>query len=259
MQAIQLPVDEVHMDPANVRKHNEKNLEAIMASLKRFGQQKPIVVNSDNIVIAGNGTLEAATALGWSEIAAVKTNLGGSEATAYAIADNRTAELAEWDVDALIQQVNAIELEDPALAGSVGFTKDELNGLVGDILKEADGDDENIYTHKVEIPIYEPSGEPVALSDMYDSAKAVRLKDEIRKSNLPKDIQGFLEAAAERHTVFNFTKIADYYARAPAEVQKLMEDSALVIIDFNKAIEDGFVRMTEAMREQVRKEQANAG
>ena len=254
MQTLTLPIKEVYRDPANTRKHNERNLESIVASLKRFGQQKPIVINNENIVIAGNGTLEAAVALGWPDIEAVKTGLKGSEATAYAIADNRTAELAEWDVDALIRQVNAIELEDPSLLGSVGFSRDELDGLVGDILE--DGGD-NLYSQKVEIPIYEPTGDKVELSDMYDSDKTIKLMNSINESSIHEGLKVFLRAAAERHTVFNFSKIADYYASASPEEQSLMEDSALVIIDYDKAIQDGYVKMTDVMREQVKKERAN--
>ena len=139
MEAVNVPLDEIFLDPANVRRHSEKNLEAIMASLKRFGQQKPIVVNSENIVIAGNGTLEAAKALGWSKIAAVKTTLGGTEATAYAIADNRTAELAEWDTESLVKQLSALDLEDSALVEAAGFSSDELASLVDDVVGMKDG------------------------------------------------------------------------------------------------------------------------
>jgi len=116
-------------DPANVRKHGERNLDAIKASLARFGQQKPIVVDADGIVRAGNGTLMAAKALGWDEIEIVRTNLRGSEATAYAIADNRTAELAEWDEGALAEQLAALQIDDEALAAATGFDASEIERM----------------------------------------------------------------------------------------------------------------------------------
>src|SRR5438874_8509523 len=94
-----LPISSLHLDPANARRHPARNLDAIKASLARFGQQKPIVVDAAGICRAGNGTLAAARALGWATIRAVRTPLAGAEAAAYAIADNRTAELAEWDTD----------------------------------------------------------------------------------------------------------------------------------------------------------------
>jgi ParB-like chromosome segregation protein Spo0J len=130
MKTERIPIDSVQFDPANVRKHGEKNLATIKASLARFGQQKPIVVDANGVVRAGNGTLAAAKALGWKEIAVVRSTLAGSEATAYAIADNRTAELAEWDEDALAQTLAALQIEDEDLAISTGFDAKEIDALL---------------------------------------------------------------------------------------------------------------------------------
>jgi len=80
-------IDSLSLDPANARLHSPRNLEAIKSSLRRFGQQKPIVVGANNVVRAGNGTLQAAKALGWKEIKIVRTKLVDSEASAFAIAD----------------------------------------------------------------------------------------------------------------------------------------------------------------------------
>ena len=120
-----LPISSLSPDPANARRHGERNLEQITASLRRFGQQKPIVVDATNVVRAGNGTLAAARALGWATIAAVRSELAGVELTAYAIADNRSAELAEWDAEVL-----SAALADPAV-GDVGFTAAEWDALAG--------------------------------------------------------------------------------------------------------------------------------
>jgi len=94
-------------DPSNARKHDTKNLDAIAGSLKLFGQRKPIVVTPDNFVVAGNGTLEAAKKLGWTEIVVARTPRGWTwdQIKAFALADNRTAELAEWDPEILKQQM----------------------------------------------------------------------------------------------------------------------------------------------------------
>lgn len=103
------------LDPSNARKHPEKNLEAIKGSLKKFGQQKPIVVGADNVVIAGNGTLEAARALGWKEISVVRSALKGSDATAFALADNKTQDLSVWDDDALNALLKSLKAQDYAV------------------------------------------------------------------------------------------------------------------------------------------------
>jgi len=109
-------------DPANVRKHSQRNLDAIAASLRKFGQQKPLVVDKNNIVLAGNGTLAAAKSIGWNEIKIVRTDLTGVGATAFGIADNRTAELAEWD-EKLGEMLKALKADDVHLP-DIGF--DEL-------------------------------------------------------------------------------------------------------------------------------------
>ena len=102
-------IDELKNDPANARKHSPRNLKAIRDSLDVFGQQKPIVVDSRGVVIAGNGTLEAARELGWDDIAVAVTDLDPAHAQAFGIADNRTAELAEWDTDVLGQLLEGMD------------------------------------------------------------------------------------------------------------------------------------------------------
>jgi site-specific DNA-methyltransferase (adenine-specific) len=94
-------------DPVNARKHDGKNLKAIENSLLKFGQRKPICVTPDSIVVAGNGTLEAAKSLGWTEIVIARTPVGWSweQIRAFALADNRTAELAQWDDKVLADQL----------------------------------------------------------------------------------------------------------------------------------------------------------
>ena len=102
-------IAELKNDPANARKHSPRNLKAIRDSLDVFGQQKPIVVDSRGVVIAGNGTLEAARELGWDEIDVAVTDLDPAHAQAFGIADNRTAELAEWDTDVLGQLLEGMD------------------------------------------------------------------------------------------------------------------------------------------------------
>lgn len=126
MEVISTPIADLKMDPANVRKHGPRNIETIVASLQKFGQQKPIVIDKNGVVVAGNGTLAAARQLGWTSIDAVRTGLQGSMATAFAIADNRTAELAEWDTDALAQTLAALQIEDEELARMTGFNDDQI-------------------------------------------------------------------------------------------------------------------------------------
>ena len=128
MNVIKLPISQLSFDPINARKHNEKNLKAIVGSLRKFGLQKPIVIDKNNIVIAGNGTLAAAKELGWTEIDCVRTDLTKTEAIAFALADNKTAELAEWDDEVLSKTLDAL-LNEGFEVEDIGFDIDDVPGL----------------------------------------------------------------------------------------------------------------------------------
>jgi DNA modification methylase len=108
--------EELVLDPRNARRHPEANLEAIKASLRVYGQRKPIVVNRlSGAIEAGNGTWQAARSLGWSHVAVVYVNDDPMTAAGFSIADNRTAELAEWDREVLEALVAEIKTSDPVL------------------------------------------------------------------------------------------------------------------------------------------------
>lgn len=121
-------------DPANLRLHDERGIAAIAASLKRFGQQKPIVVDASNVVIAGHGVLEAAKLLGWSKIRVVKSDLTGAERIAYGIADNRLAELSEWDDDGLRRVLGGLGSD---LSDIAGFSTLDLQQLMAEAESDA--------------------------------------------------------------------------------------------------------------------------
>ena len=122
-----MALSQIQSDPRNVNMHDDRSITVIGESLQRFGQQKPIVVDGIGVVIAGNGTLEAARRLGWTEIDVCRTQLTGPEARAFAIADNRTAQLANWNEVMLAQQLDELGA-DPA--GELGFDADELAELM---------------------------------------------------------------------------------------------------------------------------------
>jgi DNA modification methylase len=129
-----VPIDSVHPDPANVRLHDERNLEAIQGSLARFGQQKPIVVDRAGVIRAGNGTYVAARALGWTEIQVVETDLEGVEAVAYAIADNRSSDLSTFHGPTLAKLLQELQAEDKL--DGVGYSNEELEALLDGLVNE---------------------------------------------------------------------------------------------------------------------------
>ena len=111
--------------------------------------------------------------------------------------------------------------------------------------------DDDTYTKKINAPNYEPTEEKAPeINALYDDTRTLELLAEINASDLPENEKEFLRLASYRHTVFNYKNIAEYYAHAPKGLQELMENSALVIIDFKKAIELGFVKLTQDISDQ---------
>ena len=115
------------------------------------------------------------------------------------------------------------------------------------------------YSSKIKAPIYTPSAEKPSIFKLYDNTKTKELVENILKSNVSKEEKDFLIEAARRHIVFDYRLIADYYANSDKEMQELMEQSALVIIDFNKAIEYGYAELSEEIADQYLKDTENAG
>lgn len=141
LQPLLVDIGTLSNDANNARQHNARSITAVSSSLVRFGQRKPIVVRR-GVVIAGNGTLQAAIKAEWTQIAVVSgDDLTDEQAAAYAIADNRTAELSEWDFEALSTTLSALPAE---LLTEVGFADFELaplliaNFAAGDPSQEVD-------------------------------------------------------------------------------------------------------------------------
>lgn len=116
-------IERLMRDPDNARKHTKRDLGVTANSLRRFGQTMPILYRpDDHQLIAGNGRHEAASnLLDWKYIAAVPFNGTRSQARAYGLADNRTAELSEWDQEKLSELI--AEFGDPA------NLEEEMNGF----------------------------------------------------------------------------------------------------------------------------------
>lgn len=97
------------------------------------------------------------------------------------------------------------------------------------------------YSRSISIPQYEIKGDKPFIEELYINKKVVDLLQHIENSSVTAEEKKFLRIAAYRHYIFNYDKIAEYYAQASKEMQKLMEESALIIIDINDAIMNGYV------------------
>lgn len=211
---------------ANNPRLNDGAVEAVANSIREFGFKVPIVVDAQNVVIAGHTRLKAAKKLKLKEVPViVADDLSEDKVKAFRLADNKTGGLAEWDLDKLDQELEDILMD----MEQFGFE---------DIKSDLD----NEYTDRTGVIQYEPTGEAVSLEDLTVEDKTAELREKIETSNVSEADKDFLRKAADRHRAFDYHKIAEYYAQADPEMQRLMEDSALVIIDVDDAIAKGYAR-----------------
>ena len=124
-----------------------------------------------------------------------------------------------------------------------------------EVKKNPMGDDTK-YSRAIRVPQYEPKNEKPVLESVYDLTKYSKLIAKINKSGVTEEEKKFLKYAATRHIVFTYSKIADYYAHASAEMQDLMEESALVILDIDDAIANGYIQLSDKMRQLIDEEKA---
>lgn len=221
-------------NPENPRTIKTKNFELLKNKIADFPQmmaKRPIVFDSSNsyMILGGNRRFDAVEALlkeGKIEIKneyfADAKDWTPEQKRKFIVIDNISD--GEWDYEKLATQYEASELEEWGLP-----------------VNWAD----QFYTRNVTSPVYEPGENKPDLKELVDREKAEKLIEQIESSKLPDEVKEFLKLAAGRHYVFNYAKIADYYAHADKETQELMENSALVIIDYNKAMDLGFIRLTQ--------------
>ena len=123
-------IDSLKFDPKNARKHDNKNIDAIKGSLTKFGQQKPIVIDKNNVIVAGNGTVMAAKDLGWEHVNVVISELDSTHLKAYALADNKSSELAVWDDTILKETLASLSLLDFNIE-DIGFELSDMDFEIG--------------------------------------------------------------------------------------------------------------------------------
>lgn len=120
-------------DPNNVNVHDERNLEAITASIKRFGQVKRLVARkSDRVVFAGNGVTEVLRRLGRPKAHIQWVEGTDDECRAFAVADNRTNRLSRFDDARLAELLQDLHGNDPGLRSAAGYNDEELARLLRD-------------------------------------------------------------------------------------------------------------------------------
>ncbi|MCD8093934.1 MAG: ParB N-terminal domain-containing protein [Bacteroides sp.] len=235
MGLIYRKIEDLHKYPDNPRTITQKEMEKLKASITNnpdYFEARPLILSdrtSELVIIAGNQRYDASIEIGLTQVPTfLIPNLTEEREKEIAIRDNVNNGqwdqelLKTWDMDSLINWGLDIDFD------FAPFTNDENSK----------------YTKKIEAPVYEPKCDICpSIDSPYRMHKYNDLVDEIDKLDISPEIKSFLKIAATRHIVFDYGEIAEYYAHASKEVQELMEHSALVIIDFDKAIENGFTRL----------------
>lgn len=185
---------------------------------------------------------------GWSEAQKKAANLRGNVGA------------GEWDWEVFANAWTTEEMVDGWVTDERATEWGRDAACFGDMqsAEEVENEIDDNYSRKIEAPIYTPKGEKPQITELYDDKRAEELIAEINSADIPGDIKEFLIIAARRHTVLNFKKIAEFYSHADEKIQTLMENSALVIIDFDRAIELGYVKLSEEIAMQYSKDYPDA-
>lgn len=241
-----VPLSDIAMYDKNPR-INEPAIDKVAKSIRDYGFLVPIVVDKDGIILAGHTRYKASQKLGLKEVPIIRANsLSEIKGREFRLVDNRTSEFAQWDSDLLKEELDAIANDDL----SEFFEFDELTQSLLDDEAPTSITDDDTYTQKVELPIYTPNtSTEVDESMLVNTEYFDKLMKEIDDAKISEKAKDFLRLSAYRHLRFDYTAIADYYAKADKTVQDLMERSGLVIIDYNKALEYGFVEFSNSLKE----------
>lgn len=232
-EIIQKDITEVIPYDKNPRK-NDKAVDKVANSIRAFGFQSPIIIDEQNVIICGDTRLKAAKKLGLKKVpCVVASGLSDAEIRAYRIADNKVGELAEWDKTLLGEELNMCDID------MVQFGFDA----------NIDGLDSGKYSQIGDLIQYEPKTECPSVNDLIDESKQKELINNIANATVSREVKDFLVKAATRHYQFNYSKVAEFYAHQTKDIQELMEQSGLVIIDFNDAIKNGFVELVESLKQ----------
>lgn len=227
-------IEELSPYKRNAKKHTERQIKNIAKSIDKFGFVQPLVVDCDGTIVIGHGRYEAAKRLKMPAVPCVCVDdLTDAQVRELRILDNRLNE-SPWDVGNLLSDINELDFSD----FDINFTN--ILGRLGE-------NGESKYTFADDIPQYHITGADPSLHEMVDTEKYDELMAGIgaavEAGQISEEDENLLRWAATRHIKFRYGNIAEHYAHADRAMQELMERSALVIIDIDDAIKNGFTRL----------------
>lgn len=233
-QVEMVPLAELRPYDGNAKRHTNEQVDAVEASIREFGFRAPILAwhneDGDAEIVAGHARAKAAQNLGMGEVPVIFVDdLSDAQRRALTLVDNQTTMMTGWDDSQLDYELDI--LSDDFDMSDFGFDLDQ-------------GEDD-IYTGKTEGLIYEPADEKPEAFEMYDLSETQSLQRELNKLNIGIELKEMLEAAAYRFAVFDYSKIADYYANSTDQEKKAIELLEMVIVDRGGKIEKAATKFVD--------------
>jgi hypothetical protein len=248
-----VPASDLRPNPKNWRTHPKAQQDALRGVLSEIGLADACLARElpDGSLMLIDGHLRAET-LGDGAVPVLVLDVNEAEADKILATLDPLAAMAGSDAAKFDELLRNVDTGSEALQQLLAATADQA-GLYDtlsdqtDDEQDSDESSENPYTDKVEVPPYAKIGDKPQLSQCYNDEYCLKLLKAIDAADLPESDKNFLRSAAYRHVVFNFQEIANYYAHSESSAQQLMEDSALVIVDFDAAIKNGWTRLGQAL------------
>lgn len=239
MQIIEIDINDIKQYKNNAKIHTKKQIEQIVKSIERYGNNDPIAIDENNTIIEGHGRYLALKKLGYTEVPVIRLeHLTEEQKREYILVHNKLTMNTDFDLETLKSELDFINFD------MTEFDFDIFENIPDEFAEE------NPYTSKITTPTYVPTKEQAPeITELYNMDKAKRLIEKIERSDLKPEIKEFLKIASYRHVVFDYRNIAEFYSHADKDTQELFEDNLLVIIDYNKAIENGVINITADIAE----------
>lgn len=226
-EVIKKKISEIKLNPENPIIIKDDKFQKLVQSIKNFPEMleiRPIVVNSEMIILGGNMRYKACVEAGLKTLPIIiADNLTEEQQREFLIKDNVSG--GEWNFEVLRNEWDNEKLDEWGL----------------DLPKESELNEEDLFD--IEIPFYTPSEIKPEIKEIANIEKTKELIKKIELLEIDENLKEILKIRASFFTDFNFQKIADFYYKETEDVKEIFKDLGLVILAPKEAVEKGFINL----------------